>query len=77
MFICRRRNEIMHVKISNDGETFELYDGDGFASVPELIDYYRSNPGQFVDKAGRSVEMYEPMVDEGIELLEETLEQER
>jgi len=58
----RRRNDINHYKIYNDGESFELYDGDGFASVPDLIDYYRRNPDNFVDKDHRIVELTEPLI---------------
>ena len=58
----RRRNDINHFKIYNDGESFELYDGDGFASVPDLIDYYRKNPDKFVDKDNRFVELVEPLI---------------
>lgn len=58
----RRRNNINHYKIYNDGESFELYDGDGFASVPDLIDYYRRNPDKFVDKDNRFVELVEPLI---------------
>lgn len=60
----RRRNEINHYKIYNDGESFELYENDGFASVPDLIDYYRRHPDQFKDKQSRIVELGEPLVTE-------------
>ena len=58
----RRRNEVEHFKIYNDGDTFELYENDGFASVPDLIDYYRKNSDKFVDKELRKVELSEPLV---------------
>lgn len=60
----RRRNDINHYKIYNDGESFELYNGDGFASVPDLIDYYRRNPDKFVDKEKKIVELVEPLITE-------------
>lgn len=75
LFYTRRRNDIHHFKIYNDGDTFELYEGDGFASVPDLIDYYRRNSDKFVDKDLRVMELTEPLVLE--EELGPSLDQER
>jgi len=60
----RRRNDVWHFRIYNDGESFELYENDGFASVPDMIEFYRSNPAKFIDKERKSVELTEPVLDE-------------
>ena len=58
----RRRDKIQHYKIQNNGECFSLYGNDGFASVPELIDYYRSHDGEFSDENGVNIDLIKPLI---------------
>ncbi|XP_057304513.1 tyrosine-protein phosphatase corkscrew-like [Hydractinia symbiolongicarpus] len=57
----KRGNVVWHFKIRNDGDCFELYENDGFASVPDLIEYYQQNPSKFIDADGNCVQMSEPV----------------
>lgn len=61
LVFCRRGNVVWHFKIRNDGDCFELYENDGFASVPDLIEYYQQNPNKFIDADGNCVQMSEPV----------------
>lgn len=63
----RREDKVWHFKILNDGESFSLYDDDGFASVPDLIQYYQENPSQFKDKENKSIELLKPLLQEDVE----------
>ncbi|XP_065061123.1 tyrosine-protein phosphatase corkscrew-like isoform X1 [Rhopilema esculentum] len=70
----RRKDKVFHYKINNDGECFNLYGEDGFASVPELIDYYRNNDGIFLDENGENVDLINPLF---VETSGASLQQER
>lgn len=70
----RRRDKIEHFKIYNNGECFSFYDDDGFASVPELIDHYRTNDGEFSDENGENIDLLAPLL---VETSECPLQQER
>ena len=64
----RRDDTVWHFKIHNlDGESFELYNDDGFASVPDLIQYYQENPAQFKDKDNKPIELLQPLLQEDVE----------
>ena len=72
--LLRRRERIEHFKIYNNGECFTLFEDDGFASVPELIDYYRAHGGEFPDRNGENVDLLDPLI---IETSAYPLQQER
>jgi len=63
----RRDVAVWHFKILNDGESFALYADDGFASVPDLIQYYKENQAQFVDKDNKAIELKLPLLQEDVE----------
>lgn len=67
LYFCRRRDTVWHFKIHNDGESFELYPTDGFASVPDLIQYYIENPAQFTDKENKVIYLKEPLLQADVE----------
>lgn len=35
-----------HVKIQNSGDCYDLYGGEMFATLSELVQYYQENEGQ-------------------------------
>jgi len=41
---CRRGNEVTHIRIQNTGDYYDLYGGDMFASLSELVQYYSTPP---------------------------------
>eukprot|EP00794_Sanderia_malayensis_P014896 gene14896-16442_t len=57
-----RKKGVFHYKIQNDGECFNLYGEDGFASVPELLDNYRNQEGEFLDENGEEVYLADPLM---------------
>lgn len=60
-FVCRREGEVTHIKIQNTGDFYDLYGGEKFATLSELIQYYTENPGQLKEKNGQVIEMLYPL----------------
>lgn len=50
-----------HIKIQNTGDFYDLYGGEKFATLSELIQYYTENPGQLREKNGQVIEMKYPL----------------
>eukprot|EP00112_Aurelia_sp_Birch-Aquarium-sp1_P024552 Seg782.13 transcript_id=Seg782.13/GoldUCD/mRNA.D3Y31 product="Tyrosine-protein phosphatase non-receptor type 11" protein_id=Seg782.13/GoldUCD/D3Y31 len=57
----RRHKEVIHFKIFNNGECFNIYGEDEFASVPELIQFYRNGEGEFFDDNREPVNLNQPL----------------
>jgi len=53
----RRGSEVTHVKIQNTGDFYDLYGGEKFASLSELIEYYTENQGLLKEKNGQIIEL--------------------
>lgn len=53
----RRGNEVTHIKIQNTGDYYDLYGGEKFASLAELIEYYTENRGLLKEKNGLTIEL--------------------
>ena len=60
-FLHRRHKDVIHFKIYNNGECFNIYGEDEFASVPELIQFYRSGEGDFLDDNREPVDLIQPL----------------
>ena len=60
-FTCRRDGEVTHIKIQNTGDFYDLYGGEKFATLSELIQFYTENPGQLREKNGQVIEMKFPL----------------
>ena len=45
-FSKRRGQEVTHIKIQNMGDFYDLYGGEKFATLSELVQYYTENEGQ-------------------------------
>ena len=39
----RRRGEVTHIKIQNTGDFYDLYGGEKFATLSELVQFYTEN----------------------------------
>lgn len=50
-----------HIKIQNSGDYYDLYGGEKFATLSELVQYYTENPGQLREKNGQLIEMKYPL----------------
>ena len=42
----RRGTEVTHIKIQNTGDYYDLYGGEKFATLSELVQFYTENEGQ-------------------------------
>ncbi|CAH3121789.1 unnamed protein product, partial [Porites lobata] len=57
----RRGGEVTHIKIQNTGDFYDLYGGEKFATLSELILFYTENPGQLREKQGEVIELKFPL----------------
>eukprot|EP00118_Oscarella_pearsei_P028857 m.3128 g.3128 ORF g.3128 m.3128 type:complete len:588 (+) comp9068_c0_seq1:109-1872(+) len=57
----RRNGDVTHVKIQNTGDFYDLYGGEKFATLSELVQYYTENQGQLKEKNGQIIELKYPL----------------
>lgn len=57
----RRENEVTHIRIQNQGDYYDLYGGEKFATLAELVQYYTENPGQLKERSGTIIELMQPV----------------
>lgn len=57
----RRNGQITHIKIQNTGDFYDLYGGEKFATLSELVQYYMENGGQLREKNGEVIELKYPL----------------
>ena len=50
-----------HIKIQNAGDFYDLYGGEKFATLSELILFYTENPGQLRKKQGEVILLKFPL----------------
>ena len=50
-----------HIKIQNTGDYYDLYGGEKFATLSDLVQDYAENPGQLRKKNGQVIEMKYPL----------------
>ena len=50
-----------HIKIQNTGDFYDLYGGEKFATLSELVQFYMENPGQLREKNGEAIELKFPV----------------
>ncbi|XP_023241387.1 tyrosine-protein phosphatase non-receptor type 11-like [Centruroides sculpturatus] len=58
----RRNGEVTHIKIQNTGDYYDLYGGEKFATLAELVQYYMEKQGQLREKNGEIIELKYPLV---------------
>jgi tyrosine-protein phosphatase non-receptor type 11 len=58
----RRGDEVTHVKIQNTGDCYDLYGGEMFATLSELVQFYTENEGQLKEKSGELINLRHPVV---------------
>lgn len=59
--IFRRNGEVTHIKIKNAGDFYDLYGGEKFATLSELVQFYMENGGQLREKNGEIIELKFPL----------------
>eukprot|EP00090_Calanus_glacialis_P004779 TRINITY_DN13583_c0_g1_i1.p1 TRINITY_DN13583_c0_g1~~TRINITY_DN13583_c0_g1_i1.p1 ORF type:complete len:630 (+),score=190.51 TRINITY_DN13583_c0_g1_i1:132-2021(+) len=57
----RRRGEVTHIKIQNTGDFYDLYGGEKFATLSELVQFYMENQGQLREKNGEEIQLIFPL----------------
>ncbi|XP_078729414.1 tyrosine-protein phosphatase non-receptor type 11-like isoform X3 [Lampetra fluviatilis] len=57
----RRNGEVTHIKIQNTGDYYDLYGGEKFATLAELVQYYTDYQGQLREKNGDIIELRFPL----------------
>ena len=57
----RRNSQITHIKIQNTGDYYDLYGGEKFATLAELVQHYTENLGQLREKSGELIELKYPL----------------
>jgi len=57
----RRRDEVTHIKIQNTGDFYDLYGGEKFATLSELVLFYQENKGQLKEKSGEEIQLIFPL----------------
>nr|CAH8828819.1 unnamed protein product [Trichobilharzia regenti] len=60
----RRGDEVTHIRIQNTEEFLDLYGGEKFATLSELVTYYMENEGQLREKNGDIIELKYPLISE-------------
>lgn len=60
-FLCRRNGAVTHIKIQNTGDYYDLYGGEKFATLAELVQYYMEHHGQLKEKNGDVIELKYPL----------------
>mmetsp|Transcript_24786 Transcript_24786/g.64549 ORF Transcript_24786/g.64549 Transcript_24786/m.64549 type:complete len:557 (-) Transcript_24786:67-1737(-) len=63
---CRQGANVTHIKIQHTDEFYDLYGGEKFATLSELVEYYRLNPGQLKEKKGGVIELKYPLLSEDV-----------
>ena len=62
----RREDDVTHIKIQSTGDYYDLYGGEKFATLSELVMYYMENPGTLKEKSGQVIELKAPLNSEEV-----------
>ncbi|XP_010174090.2 tyrosine-protein phosphatase non-receptor type 11 [Antrostomus carolinensis] len=57
----RRNDEVTHIKIQNTGDYYDLYGGEKFATLAELVQYYTEQQGLLREKNSNIIELKYPL----------------
>ncbi|KAL7060367.1 hypothetical protein AAHC03_09746 [Spirometra sp. Aus1] len=57
----RRQDSFAHIRIQNTGDFLSIYGGEKFATLTELVNYYRENRGQLTEKNGTTIDLLYPL----------------
>lgn len=52
---------VTHIRIQNTGDYYDLYGGEKFATLSELVEYYTAENGILQDKDGTIIELKYPL----------------
>lgn len=57
----RRGDDVKHIKIQSTGDFYDLYGGEKFASLVELVQFYTEKHGQLREINGGIIELNFPL----------------
>uniref|UniRef100_A0A665W3S5 protein-tyrosine-phosphatase n=1 Tax=Echeneis naucrates TaxID=173247 RepID=A0A665W3S5_ECHNA len=57
----RRSDEVTHIKIQNSGDYYDLYGGEKFATLAELVQYYTEQQDLLRERNGHIIELKYPL----------------
>uniref|UniRef100_A0A671XZB1 protein-tyrosine-phosphatase n=1 Tax=Sparus aurata TaxID=8175 RepID=A0A671XZB1_SPAAU len=57
----RRNDEVTHIKIQNSGDYYDLYGGETFATLAELVQYYTEQQDLLRERNGHVIELKYPL----------------
>lgn len=57
----RRQDSFAHIRIQNTGDFLSIHGGEKFATLTELVNYYRENRGQLTEKNGATIDLLYPL----------------
>lgn len=57
----RRGNDVTHIKIQNTGDFYDLYGGEKFATLTELVQFYTERLGTLRERNGEIIELKYPL----------------
>lgn len=60
-FLCRRGSEVTHVKIQSTEEYFDLYGGEKFATLAELVEHYTDSQNSLRETSGQIITLKVPL----------------
>lgn len=60
-FCHRRSDEVTHIKIQNSGDYYDLYGGEKFATLAELVQYYTEQQDLLRERNGHVIELKYPL----------------
>lgn len=61
LFVLRRHDEVTHIKIQNSGDYYDLYGGEKFATLAELVQYYTEQQDLLRERNGHVIELKYPL----------------
>uniref|UniRef100_A0ACB8ERH8 Tyrosine-protein phosphatase non-receptor type 6 n=1 Tax=Sphaerodactylus townsendi TaxID=933632 RepID=A0ACB8ERH8_9SAUR len=54
-------DQVTHIRIQNTGDFYDLYGGEKFATLSELVEYYIQQQGSLQDKDGTIIDLKYPL----------------
>lgn len=60
-YLLRVGELVTHIRIQNTGDYYDLYGGEKFATLSELVDYYTAENGTLQDRDGTVIELKYPL----------------
>ena len=61
IYLHRREADVTHIKIQSTEDYYDLYGGEKFASLTELVLFYMERHGQLRQSSGEVIEMRFPL----------------